>query len=393
MEKNKYYEFGQQKFGPFLYGFVRWLKNELIRRGFEKVFFFSRDGYMMQKAFDIINDTDIVSQYVYVSRRSLRQPLIHECTDFEDSLKYLSKERYISFGKLLEYYGYDESEKSKVATEAGINLEETMPYDEVAKNALARKLYEDNRESIVGYSREQDELLLEYTEQLNMRGKFAIVDIGWHGNMQRYLELYMKSHGYDVSFEGFYIGILPDVELTTEVHGYIYSPENPKPYKKLLSFFGVSEKLLQGFEGSTAGYTRIEDGLIGPKLMAYEYEGDQQVISAIQSWQSGALDYVRSCMDGVDKTNQISVDASDEQLTKPLIRFGMKPSLKDTNLFSFFYNTDGTKAYYTAQKSLFRYRPKELVHALADSPWKTGFMKSVFKLPLPYYLIYKILKK
>lgn len=393
MEKNKYYEFGQQKFGPFLYGFVRWLKNELIRRGFEKVFFFSRDGYMMQKAFDIINDTDIVSQYVYVSRRSLRQPLIHECTDFEDSLKYLSKERYISFGKLLEYYGYDESEKLKVATEVGINLEETMPYDEVAKNALARKLYEDSRESIVGYSREQDQFLLEYTEQLNMQGKFAIVDIGWHGNMQRYLELYMKSHGYDVSFEGFYIGILPDVELTTEVHGYIYSPQNPKPYKKLLSFFGVSEKLLQGFEGSTAGYTRIEDGLIGPKLMAYEYEGDQQVISAIQSWQSGALDYVRSCMDGVDKTNQISVDASDEQLTKPLIRFGMKPSLKDTNLFSFFYNTDGTKAYYTAQKSLFRYRPKELVHALADSPWKTGFMKSVFKLPLPYYLIYKILKK
>jgi len=393
MEKNKYYEFGQQKFGPFLFGFVRWLKNELVRRGFEKVFFFSRDGYMMQKAFDIINDTDIVSQYVYVSRRSLRQPLIHECTDFEDSLKYLSKERYISFGKLLEYYGYDESEKSKVAAECGINLEETMPYDDVAKNELARKLYEDNRESIIRYSREQDELLLEYTEQLNMRGRFAIVDIGWHGNMQRYLELYMKSHGYDVSFEGFYIGILPDVELTTEVHGYIYSPQNPKPYKKLLSFFGVSEKLLQGFEGSTAGYTRIEDGLIGPKLMAYEYEGDQQVISAIQSWQSGALDYVRSCMDGVDKTNQISVDASDEQLTKPLIRFGMKPSLKDTNLFSFFYNTDGTNAYYTAQKSLFRYRPKELVHALADSPWKTGFMKSVFKVPLPYYLVYRILKK
>ena len=87
------------------------------------------------------------------------------------------------------------------------------------------------------------------------------------------------------------------------------------------------------------------------------------------------------------------IDPPDESLCNPLLRFGRKPSLADTKLFSFFYNTDGSKAYYTSQKPLYRYRPKELIRALSDSPWKTGFMKSAFKVPLPYYTVYRLMKK
>lgn len=386
MDLKQYYSFGQRCFGPFLYGFVRWLKKELKNRGIQKVFFFSRDGYMMQKAFDIMNDTDIVTQYVYFSRKCLRQPLLHTCAGFEESLRYLSKERYISIGKLLEYYGFDGKEREQLAQDGEFSLETAIPYDEVKKDSLAQRLYEENKDEINKRSHEQDELLLEYTNQVGMRERYAIVDIGWHGNMQYYLEQFMKNHDLAVDFEGFYIGILPAAALATQVHGYMYDPVNPKPYKKMLCFFGISEKLLQGFEGSTAGYARGADGQIAPRLAAYEYEGDEQVISAIEAWQSGALAYV-------NETSKTGEEISDEDLTKPLMKFGMKPKLKDTQLFSFFYNIDGTKAYYTAQKPLFRYRMKEFKRALADSPWKTGFMKSVFKLPLPYYWAYSILKK
>ena len=385
MDNSSYREFGYHRFGPFLYGFVRWLKKELVGKGYNKVFFFSRDGFMMKKAFDLINDTDIVSQYVYVSRKCLRLPLLHDCSDFEDSLKYLSWERYISIGKLLEYYGFDESEREQLAAEGTFSLDTAIPYDEVKKYPLAQRLYEDNKDEIYRRSREQDGFLLEYTGQLGMRGKYAIVDIGWHGNMQYYLEQFMRNHDLTIGFEGFYIGILPAAMLTTEVHGYMYDPENPTGYKKMLCFFGVSEKLLQGFEGSTAGYAR-ENKKVVPKLMSYEYEGDEQVVSAIESWQAGALAYVNDAKERRDET-------SDKQLTKPLMKFGMKPRLKDTKLLSFFYNIDGTKVYYTAQKPLFRYKTKELKRALADSPWKTGFMKSVFKVPFPYYTVYKLLKK
>ena len=385
MKENKYYEFGYNKFGPFLFGFARWLKRELINSGYEKVYFFSRDGYMMQKAFDLLNDTGIKSDYVYTSRKSLRQPLLYHCNGFEESLAYLSRERYISYGKLLEYYGFDELEQKDIAKTEGVRPDDAKPYDEIEGDVHARHLYETYETIIRERSQEQDRLLLQYTEQKGMRDRFAIVDVGWHGNMQRYLELFMQRHNLGNEFEGYYLGILPNMPLATGVHGYVYDPERPKMQKKMLCFFGVCEKLLQGFEGSTSGYMREGKDVL-PKLMSYEYEDNRQVMEAIELWQEGALAYVRGAVEQ-------DIDLSDENLCNPLLRFGRKPSLSDTRLFSFFYNMDGSKAYYTSQKPLYKYRPKELIRSLSDSPWKTGFMKSVFKLPLPYYTVYRMMKK
>ena len=382
---NKYFKFGYEKFGPFLYGFVRWLKKELVQQGYKKVYFFSRDGYMMQKAFDLINDTGIVSRYVYFSRKSLRQPLLYTCDGFEESLQYLSWERYISLGKLLDYYGFNEQEREQLAADGDFLLDKVIPYDDVKKDALARRLYEEHREEINKRSQKQDELLLEYTEQVGMRGRFAIVDIGWRGNMQRFLELYMHKHELEVSFEGFYIGILPNVPLETKTYGYIFNPQEFRKFKEIMCFCGGYEKLLQGFEGSTSGYKRSGETVV-PTLMYYEYEADDKVVGAIRAWQDGALYYVKVAKDA-------ACEPTDKKLTSPLIRVGKRPSLADTKLFSFFYNTDGTRVYYTSQKPLYRYRPKELIHALGESPWKTGFMKSVFKIPLPYFTVYKLLRK
>lgn len=382
----KYYKFGYTRFGPFLYGFVRWLKNELVSKGYNRVFFFSRDGYMMKKAFELINDTEIRAEYVYFSRSSLRSPLLHSCTGFEDSLKYLAWERYISFGKLLGYYGFDKAESQQIAHRYDVELKDSIPYDSISRNAVARRIYEENKDIINARSLEQDALLTEYTEQLGMRGKIAIVDIGWHGNMQYCLEQFIAEKNMDMQPEGFYIGITPTKKLTTPVNGYLFDSSDIRNRKRLLCFFGGYEKLLQSYEGSTAGYTRSDNGKVVPLLMPYEYEGDQWIQKAIKSWQYGALRFIK-------KAYETGLADSDSQLTEPLIRFGMKPEVGDTELFSFFYITDGTKIYFTAQKPFFRYKPKEFIHAFSDSPWKTGFMKSAFRLPLPYYLIYKLIRK
>lgn len=386
-ELRKYRAFGYSRFGPFLYGFVRWLKSELVRKGYKKVFFFSRDGYMMKKAFDIINDTDIVSKYVFFSRKSLRTPLLHRCADFEDSLKYLSRERFISVGKLLEYYGFDEQQRQRLAKDGGFSLDIDIPYDKLKDSALAKRIYTQYTEQINDFSRTQDDLLGRYLEQIGMNGRFAIVDIGWMGNMQYYLELYLQSRAVPADIEGYYIGIERSAPVKSALNGYLYSPVDMSRKKQVICFFGGYEKLLQSLEGSVSGYRQGING-VEPVLCPYEYAGSDaaQIVSAVRQWQQGALCFVQ-------KAFRDGLKDSDEKLTMPLIRFGMYPSIEDTRLFSFFYNTDGTKVYYTAQKPLYRYKPKEFIHALANSPWKTGFMKSAFKLPLPYHLVYKLLKK
>ena len=313
-------------------------------------------------------------------------PLLHRCTDFADSLQYLPRQRFISLGMLLAYYGFSADEQEKLAAQGGFRTDTEIPYEQLSSDAAARRIYEENRDIICQRSLEQDACLLRYLSQVGINGKCAVADVGWHGNMQRYLEQFVRMHGLDVRLEGFYIGIAPSAPLETPVNGFLYDCTHSEMRKRLLCFLGVTEKLLQSTEGSAAGYRLTEDGTAVPVLTAYEYAGDRQVQYAIRSWQHGALRYVQK---HAGKLQTVS----DRQLAEPLLRFGMHPTLRETALFSFFYNTDGSKVYFTAQKPLFRFRPKEFIHALANSPWKTGFMKSVFRLPLPYYTVYRLLRK
>ncbi|MBR1383488.1 MAG: hypothetical protein IJ555_06725 [Ruminococcus sp.] len=386
-EMKKHYAFGYRRFGPFLYGFVRWLKRGLEAKGYEKVFFFSRDGYMMKKAFDLINDTSIKSEYVCFSRKALRTPLLWHCQSFENSLKYLSRERFISVGKLLEYYGFDKVERESLAADGGFSLETDIPFDEVRHSNLARRLYEENKDRINSRSREQDILLEEYLRQTGMSGRFAIVDIGWKGNMQYYLELFFLRHNIPADMEGFYVGIDPVPMLQSGVNGYVFSGDDIKAKDRVNCFYGGYELMFQCFEGSTAGYERA-GGCAVPRLAEYEYSGKEykKTVAAISLWQRGALDFIR-------RAHAKGLSTSDERLMKPLLQFGTSPSLEDTRLFSDICHFDGTRHYFTPQKPMYRFKPRELAHALANSPWKTGFMRALFKIPGPYFTAFKILKK
>lgn len=77
----------------------------------------------------------------------------------------------------------------------------------------------------------------------------------------------------------------------------------------------------------------------------------------------------------------------------PLIDSCERPNMEIVNIFRHFYNIEGKKIYYIPQKKLYKYGIEEFIHALSNSPWKTAFMKGAFILPLPYYWIYRLLRK
>lgn len=82
-----YYQFGIDYFGPFLYGFTKWLYTSLKKAQIHRVYFFSRDGYMMDLAFQQLGyDAEFDTQYVHFSRKSLRQALLYTTSGYQDSL-------------------------------------------------------------------------------------------------------------------------------------------------------------------------------------------------------------------------------------------------------------------------------------------------------------------
>lgn len=382
-----YYNFGFEYFGPFLYGYTSWLYNSIQKEQFEKVFFFSRDGYMMEKAFKSFNvNNEVKSTYVYFSRKSIRQALLNRCLTYEESLKYITWERYISLGKILEYYGFSAEERCTISEKYNLQLETEYPYNNLMTDKTLKNLYSLLKSDIDKKSLDQENLLRDYLAQIDMNGKCAIVDIGWHGSMQFYLEEFIRIHSMNVSLTGYYVGINPNDSLRGKTEGYLYSAKDLKLRKSVLCFLGGYEKLFQSCEGSTYGYIK-KDNHIFPDLAEYEYDNNDKLISSIRDCQQGAMDFLSEIV----KEN---IAFSDEKVwAYPLIEFGKNPSNKGVKLFSFFYNMDGTKTYFVSQKPIYKYKPREFVHALSNSVWKTGFMKSVFKLPLPYYRIYRMMRK
>lgn len=385
--KSAYYQFGWRYFGPFLYGFSLWLNEQLQKKDIHKVFFFSRDGYMMKKAFELLEfDRMYEMEYVYFSRKSLRQALLYKTDQYQDSLQYLGWEKYVTLAKLLEYYGFSKAECIQLTEKYKWDLQKEYDYDNLKKNQEVERIYDVLKPAIVSKSSQQRALMLDYLKQIDMQGQSAIVDIGWQGSMQYCLEQFLSDNDLNAVIHGYYIGISPQYPIAGTCNGYLYNPDEMRLRKSILCFFGIMEKLFQSCEGSTDGYER-QNEKIRPVQCAYEYEDEKPLIHAIQEWQTGAVDFIK-------KIKKYKVrDLDYIQLAMPLIRVGKNPSLKEVNLFSSFYNTDGVKEYYVSQKGLLQYKPKELMHALSNSVWKTGFMKSVFKIPFPYFCIYRVFRK
>lgn len=387
MIKNSYYNFGFSKFGPFLYGFSNWLiKNVITNTDYSKTFLFARDGYMMKKAIDEqVEKGKYNYEYVYFSRKSIRQALLYNTSSFSDSLKYISRERYITYGKLLEYYGFDYKTSLEICEKEKINIDEQILLKSILTNRQAFYLYKKLKKIININSKKQATLLLKYLNQIDFAGSVAIVDIGWHGSMQYYLEQFAREHEISVKIIGYYLGTETKPEVTGKTFGYVYANDNLKLKKDLLCCFGLLERLFQSRVGSTFGY-RLEGKKVCPILGEYEYKNDKKLISHINDMQEGAIACIRYLTQ--DKRKRSKLD-----FILPLIKVGKTPTLAQTELFKDFYLMDGSKEYFVSQKSLFRYSPKEFMHSLSNSPWKTGFMKSVFKVPFPYYKIYDLLKK
>ena len=381
-----YEKFGYRKLGPFLYGFAEWLYDSFEKREPDKILFLARDGYMLQKVYETLYPQhQQICEYTYFSRNSIRRALLWTAETYEETIKYIMYTKYISFSELALYYGISKEEYQK-CSEKYFDWDEDIRYDSLVKNFKMKRIYEVFKEKINEQSYDQYTILIKYLKQLDIVGRnVAIVDVGWNGSIQNNLKRLIELSGLRISLVGYYIGIAPPEKLKHEVYGYLYHHKNDARRKELLCFFGVVEKFLQIQEGSTSGYTIVENRVY-PIKEEYEYAEDKKIAEALVSVQRGALQYVINA-----KYNK-SVERNYQVYAKELIRFGKSPRLKDVQLFCSLYNLDGKKAYFLPQKPVWKYKAGEFLHALSNSCWKTGFMKAAFKFPMPYYRIYKNLK-
>lgn len=399
LETNPYYKFGYQKFGPFLWGYIRWIHKKLKEKGIKKVFFFSRDGYIMLKAFKLLYaNEDIEIHYLEVSRRSLRVPILHFNHDFKTIMGMVSPSKIVPLISIFDCVGLDINDYENLLLKYGLNKKSSFDRKTIFDNTNLLNLYKELSIDIENKSNNEYNALISYLKQEHVSGKFGIVDIGWSGGMQRFLTETLDQLGIDNEIYGYYVGVanyytrntnvIPDLDL----NGYLFDFKNEKDAEdKRSSFVGLFESFFLEQDGSVINYTVKQNRTIANRA-PYEYIIDgkkTKELKAIRMIQSGALDFIKDASQDFILSYLLHYNA--DELFQGLKETGQEPQKKDLMLFSDFrFFDEGETNKLANPQSLFYYMRhiQELKNDFLKSRWKTGFMKKLLGAKLPYQQLY-----
>ena len=229
---NKYYQFGKDKLGPLLLGYSKWLYDNFRKEHIDKVYFFSRDGYLMKQAFDLMfahDCRDIETYYLEVSRRSLRVPILWKDYSLENLLTMLSPSILIPIASIFDAVGLSASDYQDLLQKYGFDLDSTIYRKDILVNQNLVEMYSELSPTIEAVSLQEFENLKTYLKDVRIGGKFAIVDIGWSGGMQRFLQTTLDELCINADIYGYYTGVasyftrnLAASHIQPNMRGYLF---------------------------------------------------------------------------------------------------------------------------------------------------------------------------
>ena len=378
-EKEYFEKFGYESFGPILLNFSKWLYNQCKKKKIQKIYFLSRDGYILKRAFDSLNFENIETFYLYASRRAVIVPSLNKlknATDIFDSITFGNK---IKMKHFIKKVGLEDFDLSKIISKYDINVNEEIDIEKfkIKYQHFLKEIFP----IIVKTSKEEEKNMHSYLKENKFNGKVAIVDIGWYGTMQEALE--KINDGTEI--HGFYLGVYPYKKFKnpTRFNGFIFSHDHDQNlYEKFRNFIQIFEFMTLARDGSLKKYLKSN------KLEFYEFEYKNKKESVYADYlQESAIRYVVN--------NQYQQQNSNIKSVQKFISVCTKPKIIDAKIIgniNFMDNETKKLVSYNGIKK-YIFSPKKLVDDLNNSVWKIGFLKLLFKIDLPYANMVNCLRK
>ncbi|WP_353949196.1 HAD family hydrolase [Sporolactobacillus sp. Y61] len=389
---NDYYQFGYESFGPLLYGFSKWLHNELKKNKLHRVFFLSRDGYILKRAYETLYpDDSVISKYLYVSRRSLRVPFLRYAENYDSLIQELVLPRQFSISEFITALGLNLADSKRKLNTYNVDFDELHRRNAILSDRKIKWIYHHLQKEINENSLKEEANLTGYLRQNQVNGKFAIVDIGWVGSIQRYLrDILLKNH-IDNQIKGYYIALTRDSRPYKEKYhldfsGYVYDCANGRDARTPIgSFIGLIESLFLAQEGSTKTYMKNKNHSFEPVLFPYEYLNDGHYTKealAVKAIQEGAIQFIKDYQ-ASSLSPLLHVDQT--IAFNNIYHMGIHPKKNEMKLFSFFRFFDNDqKTSLINNQSLYRYilRPQNFLLDFSHSKWKSAFLKNTVHIPV-----------
>lgn len=397
-KRDYFYNFGYERFGPVLYGFIKWMYEDLKKEGIQEVYFMARDGYIMQKVYrELGYNNDIPDKYFEASRRSLRVPSYCDDYNLENVIKESPLLSTTNMEQLLDSLGLEISDYKEKIEKYGFTLEEHIKRDELINNDQFIKFYEEIKQDVIDNSSTEKENLIKYLKQYDFNKKIAIVDIGWGGSMQKNLIQTLDNQGISNNITGYYLGLSKKSKQNLAANGYkakgyLFDCLNNDTDKDVvIAFRPLFETLFLEQSGSVKCYETHEDGKTVAVRYEYEYVKDGELsheAKKVRNIQSGAVDFARDF-----KNSKVSlyINSDEEILFKYMYETGTNPNMEDVRKFGdFIFFNNGCGNYLAKPQKIRKYvvNPKKCLSDLSESQWKLGFLKYIIKIPFPYLRLY-----
>lgn len=295
------YEFGVSYAGPVFFSYVTWILEQSIQRGYNRLYFIARDGYVLKEMADIIIEKcgyDIKTYYIYGSRDAWRlSSLIDEKIDFNRIFNCMDID---SIPKIAELFHISENQLKKFIPQKLKNC--SKPFSEEIRNKIKETLSQndDFNKLILDISTKERELVCGYLQQeIDFSDdNFAFVEFKGSGVTQDSLNDIISTF-YGNSIKTFFMFLDRDQFKQTSTKFVFFPNMNCSHY----SF----ESLLRAPHGQTVGY----------KTDNYKYfplfeEGESDAIKSwgIDSYIQGIKDYTKSFLESLIKNDIQHIDLS-----------------------------------------------------------------------------------
>lgn len=244
--------------------FLHYIRRLAFERGLQRLYFLSRDSYVLQKGMEAAAPEGIELRYLFLSRKALMLPYLYDGNE-NTYLAVMDKGTLLrkNVDELLRGLSIDRAELESQGLRFDYNKIVTRAQQEDFLQKVFRSDYTPRLQARCAAAYE---LLVEYFRQegLQDEARSAMVDVGWLGTSRLMVNhILRRAGGREVEF--IYYGVRGDVlPPSCGVYSSYLRPEQSCTELTALveNYYSASPW------PSTTGYLRQEDGRIAPTFAA-----------------------------------------------------------------------------------------------------------------------------
>lgn len=288
-----WHELGYLYAGPLFLGYTAWVAQRAREMGLDRLFFLSRDGRFPKAVYEHITQgrQDYPpSTYLYASRRAVALPAL---TSVDDKALYLlaASQAPMTAQDYLARLGLDPALYSEQIRDAGLADVPPQVPDDAIRQKLA-VLFRSLEQPILDLAARERKAYLRYLHEqgLTPEARVGLIDIGWHGSIQRSLEALLPQN--PALCRGFYLATHPHAWPDVAFDSFLYHRGHPANRSRMVNYgIELLEFLFLADEASFLGMEENPDG-----SLRYKYDpqsGPEESYPLTREIHAGAMAFVQ----------------------------------------------------------------------------------------------------